>query len=238
TFDTFGAIVSWARAALDTDEDGNAYVAIWANPTKLRAHTRMFQDGLVPLQHVGSDSDVLLSRVNRDGSRAWSRVVGTANEDEPYAIRARHGKVAIVGRSRRFPGFDNTAWDAFVSISSTSGDLLVSRAIPFDASSILLAADALPSGGWVFGGSDAWSQNPDGLSILSFGAKLLVELPTEDGAPVRTALSAGPRHNEVHSVTSDGARVWYAGHEDGPIMHTGDGDLSLIHATGVVGVVA
>lgn len=234
TFDTFGAIVAWYRAVLDTDEDGNAFIAIWAHPVKIRAHSDAFHDGLVPLGHF-PDSDVLLTRVNRDGSRAWTRVVGTQFEDEPYAIRARRGKVAVVGRSRRFFGFDNTAWDAFFSVSSTAGDLLASRALPFDASSILLAVDAVPSGGWLLGGSDGWSQNPEGLSIVSFGSKLLVELPSEDSPPLRHVVPPGPRHNEVRSVVATTERFWYAGHEDGPIMHTGDADLSLIYATGVVG---
>src|SRR5262249_47983480 len=122
TFDTFGAIVAWFRAVLDTDEAGNAFVAVWANPTKVRAHTAAFGDGLRPLpgEPGATDSDILLTRVSSDGTRAWSRVVGTANEDEPYAIRARGGQVAVVGRSRRSPGFDNTFWDAFVSVSTAS----------------------------------------------------------------------------------------------------------------------
>lgn len=234
SFDTFGAMAAWFRAVLDTDEDGNAYVAIWANSTKIRAHTAAFHDGLAPL-HGTVDSDVLLTRLNHDGARAWSRVIGTVNEDEPYALRAAHGQVAVVGRSRRVSGFDNTFWDAFVSVSSTAGDLVTTRAIAFDASSILLTADRTPSGTWLFGGSDGWSQNPDGLSVLSFGTKLVFELLDIDGDPLRHALPPGPRHNEVRTVAVDGTRVWYGGHEDGPIMHTGDADPSLIHATGVLG---
>jgi hypothetical protein len=41
----------------------------------------------------------------------------------------------------------------------------------------------------------------------------------------------------VHDVAVDATHVWYAGHEDGPVMHTGDADPSLIHATGVLGQV-
>ena len=96
--------------------------------------------------------------------------------------------------------------------------------------------DVLPDGGLVAGGSEGWAQNPDGLSVLSFGTKLVVQLTsTLDGDPVRIALPAGPRHNEVHSVQADASHLWFAGHEDGPVMHTGDGDLSQIHATGVIG---
>jgi len=43
--------------------------------------------------------------------------------------------------------------------------------------------DGVPGGGWLVGGSEGWSQNPEGLSILSFGSKLLLELPTPDADP-------------------------------------------------------
>jgi len=66
---------------------------------------------------------------------------------------------------------------------------------------------------------------------------LLLELQTADADPVRIPLQAGPRHNELRSVLASDAHRWFAGHEDGPIMHTGDGDLSQIHATGVLGFV-
>lgn len=240
SFDTFGAMVDWYRAYLDTDEDGNAFVAVWAHPLKITVHVKAFQDGLAPLRsgfpHV-SDSDVILTRLDHDGKRAWSRVVGTENEDEPYAIRAAHGQVAVVGRSRRFPGFDNTAWDSFFSVSTTSGTLVGTRAIPLDASSIFLAVAARPDGTWVVGGSDGWSQNPEGLSIGD-GQKLLVELANVEADPLRRSLPAGPRHNEVRTVSIDGASIRYGGHEDGPSMHTGDADHALIHATGVIGTVA
>ena len=240
SFDTFGALTAWFRAPLDVDEDGNAYVVTWANSKRIHEHVALFDDGLTPLPGdpqapIGGDSDLLLTKVDPAGQRLWSRVVGSEHEDEPYAIRARGGAGAGVGRSRRFPGFDNTVWDALVSVSTANGDLEGSVTLPLDASSILLGVDARPGGGWVVAGSDGWSQNPDGLSVLSFGQKLLLELPTLDATPIRRSIAAGPRHNELHSViaTSDG--LWFAGHEDGPIMHTGDADASEIHATGVFG---
>jgi hypothetical protein len=242
TFDTFGAIVAWFRSPLDVDDEGNAYVAVWANPDRIRAHVAFFNDGLTPLPDDAgvpgpADSDILLNKMGADGQRIWTRVIGTAHEDEPYAIRAHGGVVAVVGRSRRFPGLDNTAWDAFVGVSSTAGDTIVSRAIALGASAILLAVDVLPQGGLVVGGSDGWSENPDGLSIVTFGTKLLLQLPAFEAEPVRVSLQAGPRHNEVRTVLGGADRIWFGGDEDGPIMHTGDGDPSQIRATGVLGSV-
>jgi hypothetical protein len=241
TFDTFGAIVAWFRSPLDVDEQGNAYVAVWANPTRLQAHVDAFHDGLVPLASdagaVFASADVVLTKMSAGGARLWSAVVGTAREDEPYAIRANGGSVAVVGRSRRFPGIDNTAWDAFVAVVSVDGVPVVARTLPLDASGILLAVDRGPHGGWVLGGSDGWSQNPEGLSVTSYGAKLLLLLPAPEAAPVRIPLPAGPRNNEIRTVVGSATRLWFGGDEDGPIMHTADGDLSQIHASGVLGSV-
>ena len=154
-------------------------------------------------------------------------------EDEPYALRSRQGAVAVVGRSRRTSGFDNTFWDAFVAVTASDGTQVGARAIQLNLSSIALAVDALAGGGWVLGGSDGWTQNPSGLSILSFGQKLLLELPLLAADPVRVPLPPGPRHNEIRTVMVDGARVAFGGHEDGPLTHSGDGDSSQIRATGV-----
>jgi hypothetical protein len=233
SFDTFGAMVVWFRPLLDVDEAGNAYVAIWASPGRIRTHVSTFHDGLAGTN--ARDSDVLVTRMDRTGVRAWSRVVGTVNEDEPYALRARAGSIAVAGRARRAPGFDNTTWDAFLAVVSSSGQARGARVVPLQASGIFLAIDALPSGGWVLGGSDGWSQNPEGLSVLAFGTKVLVLLAAIDGPPIRAVLPAGPRHNEVRTVLAGEDQILFGGHEDGPIMHTGDGDPRLIVARGVLG---
>ena len=240
SFDTFGAMWSSFRALVDVDEDGNAYVAFWANPKNIQVLATFAGETLhkVATEPLSQDSDVLLEKRDRAGNHVWARVVGTEFEDEPYAVRAAHGEVAVVGRSRRVPGDDNTFWDGFLSVTAADGTVRGTRAYPLNASSIFLAVDGLPGGGWLAGGSDGWSQNPGGLSILTFGTKLLLELPDLAADPVRISLDGGPRHNEVRSVSADATHRWFGGHEDGPIMHTGDGDLSQIHATGVVGFLA
>jgi hypothetical protein len=95
--------------------------------------------------------------------------------------------------------------------------------------------DARAGGGWLLVGSDGWSQNPDGLSVLSYGAKLLFELPSLSEPPVRRSVAAGPRENELHAVLATDDGIAYAGHEDGPVTHTGDADPTEINVTGVLG---
>lgn len=189
SYDTFGAMGAWFRAFVDFDADGDAFVATWADPARIRAHVGAFADGLVPLPGDpelpgAGDADILLTKLDPDGARVWTRVIGSEHEDEPYALRVHGDAVAVVGRSRRFPGFDNTAWDALVSVTSTAGDATNSVTLILDASSILLGVDARAGGGWLLAGSDGWTQNPDGLSILSDGSKLLLELPSLFGPPV------------------------------------------------------
>jgi hypothetical protein len=115
-------------------------------------------------------------------------------------------------------------------------DATETTTLELDASSILLGIDARRAGGWIVAGSDGWVQNPDGLSILAYGQKLLLELPSLTATPIRRTLAAGPRHNELHSVIAEAEGIVFAGHEDGPLTHSGDADLSEIHATGVLGV--
>ncbi len=240
SFDTFGAIVAWFRPSLAIDGKGNAYVAVWAGQKRIPAHAMVFGDGVEPLPHeqFRRDSDVLLTKLDAAGARLWTRVIGTANEDEPYAVAAADDEAVVVGRSRRNPGEDNSQWDPWLAAVDGSGALLVSRTLPFDASGIFLGVAVDASGAVLAGGSDGWQQNPEGLSIFTYGAKLLVALPRSDGEPARLAVPAGPRHNEIRSVVSLPGTFWYAGHEDGPLTHSGDGDRAQIHATGVVGAVS
>jgi hypothetical protein len=237
SYDTFGAIVAWFRPALATDGKDQAYLAVWAGQKRLRVHNAIFGEDQKPL-FTGPgdrDSDVLLTKIDGAGQRQWTRVVGARYEDEPYALSAGADEVVIAGRSRRNPGFDNSQWDPWLAALDGSGRTVVSRTFPFDASGILLGASVDDAGRIVAAGSDGWSQNPDGLSILSFGAKLLFTLTDAAAAPVRMPIAPGPRHNEIRSVTTTPEGTWFGGHEDGPLTHSGDGDASQIHATGVIG---
>lgn len=243
SFDTFEAIAVSARSFIDADGDGNVYIATFAQESRVRRHAQFFVDGLVSLPGDPQfppgfhEADVLVTKLGPDGARRWTRVVGTVHEDEPYAIRVHGGTVAVVGRARRNPGFDNTFWDPFIAVTTLDGESVGARTLPFDASGILLAVDGLPDGGWVLGGSDGWAQNPEGLSVVTFGHKLLVQLAAIDATPVRIDLPPGPRHNEVRSVAAGAEAIAIAGQDDGPIMHTGDVDPSQIRADGVIGTV-
>lgn len=241
SFDVFGAMVAWFRAPLDFDEQGNAYVATWASPKRIRDHVAAFADALAPLPGdpaapSAGDSDILLTKLDPDGRRLWTRVIGSEHEDEPYAVRAQGDLVVVVGRTRRFPGFDNTIWDGLITLTSMSERRTAVETVSSEdpTSCILLAIDTRPDGGWLLAGSDGWTQNPDGLSISSYGRKLLLDMPPS-GETFRPSLPAGPRHGQINSVVGAAEGILFAGHEDGPVTHSGDEDAAEIHATGVLG---
>jgi hypothetical protein len=241
SFDTFGAIVAWYRPTLASDGRGNAYLAVWAGQNRIQAHARHFGDGVGPVvpdpRGHSFDSDVLVTKLDASGARLWTRVAGTVFEDEPYAIAANDDGVVVVGRSRRNPGFDNSQWDPLLIALDGAGATRATRTLPFADSGIFLTVAIDAGGGLAAGGSDGWNQNPGGLSILAYGKPLLVTLAAADAAPARIALPAGPRHNEINGVALEPDGMWYAGHEDGPLTHDGDGDRARIRATGLVGVV-
>lgn len=41
--------------------------------------------------------------------------------------------------------------------------------------------------------------------------------------------------NELRAVIAAPDGIWFPGHEDGPLTHSGDGDPTQIHATGIIG---
>lgn len=239
SYDTFGAIAAWFRPSLAVDPAGHSYLAVWAAEVRVLAHNTAFREQLTPL-FTGpgeSDSDVLITKLDGTGARQWTRVIGARYEDEPYALAAENERIAIAGRSRRNPGRDHSQWDPWLAVLDPAGQVLASRALPFDASGILLAIDLDERGRIAAGGSDGWTQSPDGLSIVSDGHKLLFTLEGPGAVPQRIALEPGPRHSELRSVELIADGIWFAGHQDGPLTHSGDADPQQIRATGVVGFV-
>lgn len=239
SYDDFDAMVDWFLVFLATDHDGNAYVAHWVNAGRLRGHNQAFGtdhailvDGSAP---GARPSDVLVSRVERDGTRAWSRVVGTVNlDDEPYGI-AVGDRVAVIGRHRRELDLDNTEWHLHVSVLDTSGALLEAHSHDVLDSGIAESAVWTPDGSLFIGGSEAWRQNPEGFSLFDEGQPFLLRLKNGAIEDWSSSLPATSGHSELRALATDGAHVFWAGLERGPLTHTGDADPSHIRADGFAG---
>lgn len=239
SFDDFDAVVSPYLTRLGVDARGRAYVATFADMPRLRAHNAAFgtrldlqRERLYPRENT---SDAMLTRVDRDGSIGFVRVVGTADvEDEVFGVAVGADRVAVLGRSRRELGRDNTELHAMVAEVGLDGGPIGTTT--FDALDSGLAQTGAYVGSdlWV-GGTEGWVQNPSGRSVFQEGHGFLIRL-REGGAAGRVVTRFDPMlpttggHAELRSIVAAGTALFLGGHEHGPLTHTGDGDRSLIRS--------
>ncbi len=235
SFDTFSATVGPYLTHLALDARGRAFVALFADRTRVARHNAVFGTSLSLLrERIGpreNTSDALVSRVERDGSAGFTAVVGTPDvEDELFGIAAGEDRVAVLGRSRRELGRDNTELHAMVSELDLDGAPLGTTTV--DARESGLAQSGAYDGAelWV-GGSEGWTQNPSGRSVLTPGRPMLLRLRV--GASARVVerfdaiLPATEGHAELRALAVGRGGIFLGGHERGPLTHTADAERSL-----------
>jgi hypothetical protein len=239
SFDDFDAVVSPYQVRLGADARGRAYVAVLADMARLRVHNAAFgtsldllRERLYPRENT---SDALVARVDRDGALGFARVVGTPDvEDEVFGLAVGADRVAVLGRSRRELGRDNSELHVMAAELTLDGAPLGTTT--FDARESGLAQTGAYVGAdlWV-GGTEGWTQNPSGRSVFTPGRPMLLRL--RDGAAGRRAvtrydamLPATTGHAELRAVRAAGGALLLGGHERGPLTHTGDGDPALIRS--------
>jgi hypothetical protein len=244
TYDNFDAIVSPFTPRLAVaQQDGAAYVALATTTSRLKQHNTVFRTSFQPLRSAGSHekaSDILISRIDRDGSLAWSRLVGTPDvDDEVYAVAVGPaGQVALVGRARRELGLDNTEWHATITTLDAAGQTTAALRVDTRDSGIAQCAAFAADGSLFVGGTESFLQNPVGFSLYQAGRPFLLQLGGADAAnklePVRrdALLPTTTGHTELRALAFFENRLWLAGFENGPLTHTGDQDRSLIRADG------
>jgi hypothetical protein len=248
SYDNFDAVVNAFSARLAVTGSGVAYVAMALTYQRMLRHNAVFGTSYQPLRsdqdRLNRPSDLLITRIERDGTRAWSRLAGTPDvDDEVYALATDAAeRVAAVGRSRRERMRDNTEWHATITALDASGG--VTAAVVFDTadSGIAQCAAFAPDGTLLVGGTEGWLQNPSGISLYQPGRPFLLRLGV-DGArgpiePVRQGalLPRTEGHSELLALAVTEDLLWLGGLERGPLTHTGDADRSLVRADGWLSV--
>lgn len=244
TYDNFDAVTNAFSVKLASTGGGAVYVALAATYARLTRHNAVFGTRFEPLRsdadRLNRPSDLLISRIERDGSVAWSRLVGTPDvDDEVYAAAVGpEDRVALVGRARRERGHDNREFHPIAITLDAAG--ATTAAVVHDAEDAGIAQSAAFSadGSLYVGGTEAWLQNPEGISLYKEGRPMLLRLRADPmtGATVLTRqsaiLPATAGHAELRALAVTGEHLVLGGLERGPLTHSGDADRSVIRSDG------
>lgn len=237
SFDDFDSFVAPYVLRLAADASGRAFIALFADRGRLTVHNAAFGTSLALIHEVlgprEMSSDALLLRIDRDGAIGFARVLGTADvEDEIFGIAVGERRVAVLGRSRRELGRDNTEIHAMIAEADLDGTPITTTTFDTLDSGLVQTGAYVGDDLWI-GGTEGWVQNPTGRSVFEPGQPLLARLrDAEDGARAieRRAELVPPTEGaaELRALRIDGDRVFLGGHERGPLTHTGDHDESSI----------
>lgn len=244
SYDVFGATLSPWALPIAVAPDGRAFVAghldgsrVTRHETALGQRLELLRDVLYPRERT---VDVLAAAVDRDGKVAFTTVTGTPDvEDEVFGVAASSTRFAVLGRSRRELGRDNTELHGMVAELARDGARLGTTTIDAPGSAIVQVGvyeETNEATLWL-GGSEGWAQNPSGRSVYQNGTAMLSRL--EGGMPrtvVRVTPPATSGHAELRAMARASGKLWLGGHENGPLTHTGDADASLVRADGFLEV--
>ncbi len=230
SFDTFGQDEDHLRLYADVDSAGTLAVGVVETPQSsfaFEAHAEYFNDP------ISAGVGVLLTRVRaEDGQRLGSTVIDTREVAELYGLRATSSGFALVGRVLTEMRPDGTGWDAFVAFVGDDGIRGPYQVVDVDRGDVLFDIAELPSGRYLGLGTTGYTQNPTGASISESAQPLLVLLGSDGALAQHLAFPAGPRHNQLTTVTLLQGRWLLGGMVNGPGTHSGDTDPSLIVADG------
>lgn len=236
SYDNFDAVVAPFSVHLVIVE-GRTFVAAFADRGRITQHNAVMRTSLeltrspATLEHP---SDAIVFGVDRAGVVAFTTVVGMLDrDDEPFGIAASSERIAIVGRSRREPGRDNTELHAFVAELDHQGEILDVRVWDGMKSAIAQTAAFSADGElWVAGTHD-WSQNPTGISLYENGTPFVIR-GLGEWTDESSRVPATTGHAELRALAV-GDVLAVAGLENGPLTHTGDGDPTRIRSDAFLG---
>jgi hypothetical protein len=228
TFDPFASLDNQWHVSMDSDEQGRIAIGVSLGHTELpAAHGDFFSEPIDP----GLVSGAILTLLSDSGQRMRATVIDTHFISEVHVVRWAGDAVLVAGRMLTRPG-DGGGWDGFLAKANAGETSAQAQALDFDRGDVILDAEELPDGRIVIAGATAYVQNPSGGSISEDAQPLLAVL-SQGGIPAqRLSPPAGPRQNQVRTV-SDWRGHWLTGGlENGPGTHSADADPTLLTCDG------
>ena len=197
----------------------------------LKAHANVFGETLL------GDPDALdlyVTRIASGGRRIGTTVVGTAEDDQLFGLRAGQDSALVIGR-KEYWNEQGTGFDALVARLDGKTGALEMRELDVKRSDLGFDALPLADGSWLVTGASDWQQNSHGASVSEESQTFLSRV-SESGELSAITLPTslqGPRHNEGRMLLPLGPGRWLiGGMTDGPGTHSGDADASRVRAAG------
>ena len=233
--DVFDQLANHAKVLLDTDGQGRVAVAVTGGSATdlFHAHSAHFGETTGTIANGG-----IVTLLSPTGTRLVSTVVDTAQASELHGLRNTGNGFALVGRVRTERLADGSGWNAFAAFISQAGELRNYSVINVDRGDVLFDLVAGRNSQFLAAGTTGYTQNPFGASISEDAAPLLLVLSETGTVVSRLSVPAGPRHNQLRTLSRYGTHWLAGGMSNGPGTHSGDADPGLISADGVLREIA
>jgi len=233
--DVFDQLANHAKVLLDTDGQGRVAVAVTGGSATdlFHAHAEHFGEAVATIGNGG-----IVTLLSATGTRLVSTAVDTAQASELHGLRNTGNGFALVGRVRTERLADGSGWNAFAAFISQAGELRNYSVINVDRGDVLFDLVAGRNSQFLAVGATGYTQNPFGASISEDAAPLLLVLSETGTLVSRLSVPAGPRHNQLRTLSRYGTHWLAGGMSNGPGTHSGDADPGLISADGVLREIA
>jgi hypothetical protein len=229
SFDPFASLDNQWHLVLDVDSQGRSAVGVSLQHTGLPAgHRQFFDEPIDP----GLTSGAMLTILDPTGLRLSATPVDTQVSSELHAVRWASDTVLLAGRMLTTRQSDGSGWDGFLARLRFGDPSAEVQPLDFARGDIVLDVAALQDGRIAIAGSTGYLQNPTGGSISEDAEPLLAVLASAGAPAQRVTLTAGPRHNQIRTVSAWSEHSMIGGMQNGPGTHSADTDPALLTCDG------